>query len=161
MRHLTGLIALNFVLLLALAQPVYSLSWKDKEWVDAGCPENISGQWIPRSVASLGGSTATVSKHQFTFPSKTGGTDTINFEKLSESTIAIVLALDVDNLPTSEKIFPYLKIRPHLVSPNVEPGMKSLSQPECLIKVFRYQSLEQIQPNKYVNWDIYQIKTRN
>lgn len=63
MRRLTGLIALNFVLLLALAQPVYSLSWKDKEWVDAGCPENISGQWIPRSVASLSRSTATVSKH--------------------------------------------------------------------------------------------------
>lgn len=161
MRHLTGLIALNFVLLLALAQPVYSLSWKDKEWVDAGCPESIFGQWIPRSVASLGGSTATVSKHHFTFPLKTGGTDTINFEKLSESTIAIVLALDVDNLPTSEKIFPYFKIRPHLVSANVEPGMHGLSQPECLIKVFRYQSLEQIQPNKYVNWDIYQIKTQN
>jgi hypothetical protein len=160
MRHMTGLIALNFVLLLALAQPVYSLSWKDKEWVDAGCPENISGYWIPRSVASSDGPTATVSKHQFTFPVKTGITEAINFEKLSESAIAIVLALDVDNLPTSEKIFPFLKIRPHLVSANVESGMKSLSQPECLIKVFRYQSQEHIQPNKYVNWDIYQIKTR-
>ena len=161
MRHLTGLIALNFILLLALAQPVYSLSWKDKEWVDAGCPENISGQWIPRSEASFGASTAVVSNHQFTFPSETGGTETINFEKLSESTIAIVLALDAHNLPVSKQVFPYLKIRPHLVSANVEPGMNGLSLPECLIKVFRYQSLEQIQPNKYVNWEIYQIKKRN
>jgi hypothetical protein len=161
MRHLTGLIAFNFILLLALAQPVYSLSWNDKEWVDEGCPENISGQWIPRSAASFGGPAAAVSNNQFTFPSETGGTDTINFEKLSESTIAIVLELDAHNLPTSKQVLPYLKIRPYLVRANVEPSMNSLSQPECLIKVFRYQSLDQIQPNKYANWEIYQIKMEN
>ena len=161
MRHLTGLITFNFVLLLALVQPVYSLGWDDKVWIDAGCPENITGKWIPKSAAASGGNTMTVSNDQFNFPSETGGTDAINFKKLSGSSIAIVLALGTRSLPTDQVVLPYLKIRPHLVSANDVPGRNDKSQPECLIKVFRYQFLEQIQPDKYVNWDIYQIKKEN
>lgn len=160
MRHLTDLIALNFVLLLALAQPVYSLGWKDKEWVNAGCPENISGQWIPRSVAAFGEATATVTKNQFVFHLENGGTKTIAFKKVKKSFTSTVLKIETANLP-DKKILPYLKISPHLVNSNVEPNMNSLNQTECLIKVFRYQTLKQIKPNRYVNWDIYQIKTQN
>ncbi len=161
MRHLTVLITFNFVLLLALVQPVYSLGWEDKEWVDAGCPENIIGKWIPKSVAALNGNTVTVSNDQFTFLSETGKTGAIKFKKLSESAIAIVLGLGTRSLPTDKEVLPYLKIRPHLVSANDEPGRNNRSQPECLIKVFRYQNLEQVQPDKYVSWDIYQIKKSN
>jgi len=161
MRRLAGLIALIFVICLTLAQPVFSLGWNDKEWVDAECPENISGQWLPRSLASFGGPIVTVSNHQFIFTSKTGETNKINFEKLSESSKAIVLVLDTNNLSPSMQVLPYLKIRPHLVKTNDDPGVHNLSRIECLIKVFRYQSQEKIQPDKYVNWDIYQINTEN
>ena len=153
--------ALSFITLLALAQPVYSLGWKDKEWVGAGCPENIYGQWIARSKASWGGTTATVSNNLFTLPSKTGGTDSINFEKLSESAIATVLALKTLNLPTRKQVLPFLKIRPHLVTTKGDQGVHTSSQAECLIKVFQYQSQDQIRSNKYAKWNIYQIKTLN
>ena len=161
MRRLTGLIALVFVIFLTLAQPAFSLDWNDKEWVKAQCPENISGQWLPRSVASVGGPIVTVSNHQFIFTSKTGETNKINFETLSESSRAIVLELDAQNLSANIRVLPYLKIRPHLAKANDESSVHNTSQVECLIKVFRYQSQEKIQHNQYINWDIYQIKNRN
>lgn len=160
MKKLTGWITLHFIVLLTLAQPAHSLGWKDKEWVDAGCPENITGKWIPRSAAALGEAAVTVTNQQFNFPLENGRTNTIGFEKISESSGSIVLALDSRNLPVSQQVLPYLRIRPHLVRANVEAEMNSLSQAECLIKVFRYQSLEKIQPNKYVNWNIYRIQSQ-
>ena len=44
---------LIFTLILSVAgflsffiSPSYSLGWQDEEWLKAGCPKNISGNWV-------------------------------------------------------------------------------------------------------------------
>ena len=161
MKKLIAWIILNIIFILAISQPVYSLGWSDKEWIEAGCPENISGQWTLRDDPSLDSTPTTVSNNQFTFSLKTGEIESINFEKLSESSTATILSLNTHNILNSEQVLPYMKIRPHLVKAVLKPGVQSSYQAECLIKVFRYQSQNQIRPDKYVKWNIYQIKTQN
>ncbi len=158
MKQLTVWIVLNVILVFTFVRPVQSLGWKDKEWVDAGCPESITGYWTPRSEAAFLGARVRVTGHQLVLHLEAGELNTIDFQKISESPTAVVLALDVRNLSAREPIRPFLRIRPHLVNAYFAPNETVKSQPQCLIKVFRYQSLEDILPNKYSHWGIYQIQ---
>jgi len=149
---------LMFILLFISAIPVYSLDWKDKEWIEAGCPLDIFGQWVSIDVDT---------KHEKLLSIEQNKIRAFTNQSLEQEYLFKTNGMDRDarfvnlklmsNLNNKKKNL-YLKIRPHLVHTETASKNLNISNESCLIKVFEFESKNNAKFDKYLHWDIYKLK---
>jgi len=148
----------GFIFLLISAIPVYSLDWKDKEWIEAGCPLDIFGQWVSLSFDTKNEKLLSVEQNKISVLINQIPEQEYFFNKKDMVIDGRFVSLKLRSNLNGKNNNLYLKIRPHLV--NTESGSKSLNiiNDNCLIKVFEFESEINAKFDKYLQWNIYKFK---
>lgn len=147
---------LSFMLVSAI--PVYSLDWKDKEWIEAGCPLEIFGQWVSIGFDTKNKKLLSVEQNKIRVLINQIPEQEYFFNKKDIVSDGRFVSLKLLSNLNDKKNNLYWKIRPHLV--NTESGSKilNISRGNCLIKVFEFKSKNNAKLDKYLQWDIYKLK---
>ena len=145
-----------FVPLFAFASIAFALSWQDKDWKEAGCPETAIGEWKSEKSDLYKRTSINIQKNKITV---SGGNDskeeTFNM-KISFQVGEKFVELSLKPVEAGKRI--YLKMRPHLITPIRDSGNVNQNSHDCLIKVFQYRSQQHAKFNKYSSWGIYKLK---
>jgi len=132
--------------------PSYSLGWHDEEWLKAGCPKNLSGNWAADNPINKNLKTISFNNREITYTSQNNDTQRFGIIKSSfvkENQFVKIKIKQLDN----EK-HTIIKVRPHLVHIDSK-GKKEI--PSCMIKVFSFNTEKHAQTNRYSNWNIFRF----
>ena len=150
------LIYISSFILLSLASNAYSLSWNDKQWEMAGCPNSGIGKWKSDDSNVDNEKIMLVQKNRVSIITNNNSEKQFLYKKTSLHAKGKFIEL-FRKLIDGEKQM-YIKIRPHLISPTEGARDTNKSSFKCLIKVFQYSSPKDAKFDKYSSWDIYQLK---
>ena len=132
--------------------PSYSLSWQDEEWVKAGCPKNIVGDWLAHNTANTNLKSVSFNNKEITYTSKKN--ETHKFGIIHSSFISKNQFLKMKIKPLNNKKEEIIKIRPHLVHINSKGNKKTSS---CMIKVFSFNTEKHAKTDRYSGWNIFRL----
>ncbi len=133
-----------------------ALSWQDKEWKDANCPNTGIGTWISENPNSPNGKILNIQKNKISIIGNHDSEDKIFYKKSSIQVGGKFIEMVLSPMKQEKNI--YLKMRPHLITSRSGQGNNKLSTYNCLIKVFQFNSQKHAKFDKYSSWDIYQLK---
>ena len=149
-------ISIASLILFSLASNVYALSWNDKQWGGAGCPNSGIGKWKSDDSNVDNEKIMLVQKNRVSIITNNNSEKQFLYKKTSLHAKGKFIELS-GKLIDGEKQM-YIKIRPHLISPTEGARDTNKSSFKCLIKVFQYSSPKDAKFDKYSSWDIYQLK---
>tara|TARA_B100000686_G_C16770372_1_gene964698 strand:- start:1580 stop:2107 length:528 start_codon:yes stop_codon:yes gene_type:complete len=132
--------------------PAYSLGWQDEEWLKAGCPKNLSGNWIADNPVNKNLKLMSFTKREVTYTSQTDETQRFGIIKSSFTTENQFVKMKIKPLNNEKETI--IKIRPHLVHIDSK-GKKETSS--CMIKVFRFNTEKHAQTDRYSGWNIFRL----
>ena len=159
-RFKTKAVFLAFFLILILTKAASALDWNDKEWVGAGCPPNVFGTWVSDDM-NMGNERVLNIKHdKISLITNHVLEEEYFFDKKNMVMHAKFLEVNLQPILSNGKKSAYLKIRPHLVSSKNDSKSTNTIAQNCLIKVFEFESENRAKFNKYLNWEIYKLKSR-
>jgi hypothetical protein len=147
----------SFFYILISASLVTSLDWGDKKWVEAGCPSNIFGSRISSGFEVNSGKSLNIYQDKIVFLGKHDLEEKYSYNKKN-----ILRGNTYDGValqPVSKEIYRYLKIRPHLVQSETSSMDMNIINQNCFVKVFKFESQKNAKLDKYLNWEIYKLKS--
>ena len=133
--------------------PSYSLSWQDEEWLEAGCPKNVSGNWEADNPAITNLKSMSFGKKEITYTSKNN--ETQKFGIINSSFVSKNQFVKMKIQPPNDEKETIIKIRPHLV--NIYSNGKKQT-PNCMIKVFSFNTEKHAKTDRYSEWNIFRLK---
>ena len=136
------------VLIFTVVLPAFALDWDDNEW--ASCPSKIEGTWVSDNLDSINSKTLNIQKNRVSITQNMDGEVSFTGNIFLEKGNFIEMVLQST---TKEKEI-YLKLRPHIVQTYSYPENSA----HCMIKVFQFNSQAHAKFDKYLSWEIYQLK---
>ena len=133
--------------------PSYSLSWQDEEWLEAGCPKSVSGNWEADNPTTTKLKSMSFGKKEITYTSKNN--ETRKFEIINSSFVSKNQFVKMKIQPPNDEKETIIKIRPHLV--NIDSNGKKQT-PNCMIKVFSFNTEKHAKTDRYSEWNIFRLK---
>ena len=132
--------------------PSYSLGWQDEEWLKAGCPKNVSGNWAADNTINKKLKSISFNNREITYTSQKN--DTQRFGIIKSSYVRENQFVKIEIKPLNNEKHTIIKIRPHLVHIDSK-GKKEMSS--CMIKVFSFKTEKHAQTNRYSSWNIFRF----
>ena len=132
--------------------PSYSLDWQDEEWLNAGCPKNIAGDWLADNPAITNLKSVSFSKKEITYTSQKNKTQ--KFGIIHSSFISENQFIKMKIKPLNKEKEEIIKIRPHLVHINSKREKETSS---CMIKVFSFNTEKHSKTGRYSGWNIFRL----
>jgi len=132
--------------------PSYSLGWQDEEWLKAGCPKNISGNWEVNNPINKNLKSMSFNDREITYTSQNN--ETQRFGIIKSSFVKENQFVKIKIKPLNNENNTIIKIRPHLVHIDLK-GKKETSS--CMIKVFRFDTEKHAQTDRYSGWNIFRF----
>ena len=132
--------------------PSYSLGWQDEDWLKAGCPKNVSGNWAADNPINKNLKSISFNNREITYTSKNN--DTQRFGIIQSSFVKENQLVKIKIKPLNNEKHTIIKIRPHLVHIDSK-GKKETSS--CMIKVFRFNTEKHAQTDRYSSWNIFRF----
>jgi len=133
--------------------PSYSLGWQDEEWLEAGCPKNVLGNWEADNPANTNLKSMSFGKKEITYTSKNNGTQ--KFGIINSSFVSKNQFVKMKIQPPNDEKETIIKIRPHLV--HIDSNEEKQS-PNCMIKVFSFNTEKHAKTDRYSEWNIFRLK---
>ena len=150
---------LIFTLILSVAgflsffiSPSYSLGWQDEEWLKAGCPKNISGNWFADNPINKNLKSISFNNKEITYTSQSD--ETQRFGIVKSSFVKENQFVKMKIKPLNNEKHTIIKIRPHLV--HIDSKVKNEIS-RCMIKVFSFHTEKHAQTNRYSGWNIFRL----
>jgi len=150
---------LIFTLIFSLAgfipsfiSPSYSLGWQDEEWLKAGCPKNVSGNWAADNSINKNLKSMSFNNKEITYISQNN--ETQRFGIIKSSFVKNNQFVKMKIKPLNNEKDTIIKIRPHLVHTGSKKGGEISS---CMIKVFSFNTEKHAQTNRYSGWNIFRL----
>ena len=132
--------------------PSYSLGWQDEEWLKAGCPKNISGNWEVNNPINKNLKSMSFNDREITYTSQNNETQKFAIIKSSYVKENQFVKIKIKTLNNQKHSI--IKIRPHLVHIDSK-RKKEISS--CMIKVFSFNTEKHAQTNRYSGWNIFRL----
>ena len=132
--------------------PSYSLGWQDEEWLKAGCPKNVSGNWAADNPINKNIKSISFNNREITYTSQNN--DTQRFGIIKSSSVKENQFVKIKIKPLNNEKYTIIKIRPHLVHIDTN-GKKEMSS--CMIKVFSFNTEKHAQTDRYSSWNIFRF----
>jgi len=148
---------LIFVIFLNV-KPVLALDWDDSEWVNAGCSSGIIGTWIASDLNNVDKKIVSISSHIITITNNKGLENKFSLNNKPRFENGRFVEINMRPLSKGKNRSVYLKIRPHLVKLMKSSDDSSLSTYECLIKIFYYDSQQNLDRHQYSDWEFYALQ---
>ena len=133
--------------------PSYSLGWQDEEWLKAGCPKNVTGNWEVHNPATTNLKSMSFGNKEIIYTSKKNETQKIGI--INSSFVSKNQFVKIKIQPTNKEKEPIIKIRPHLV--HIDSNGKKQT-PNCMIKVFSFNTEKHAKTDRYSKWNIFRLK---
>lgn len=130
----------------------YALGWHDEEWTKAGCPNNVSGNWIADNPVNKNLKSMSFNKREITYTSQNN--ETQRFTIIKSSFVKENQFVKIKIKPLNNEKRTIIKIRPHLVHIDSK-RKKEISS--CMIKVFSFHTEKHAQTNRYSAWNIFRL----
>ena len=146
--------------LLILTNAVSALDWNDKEWVDANCPPNIFGTWVFDDMNIGNEKVLNIRNNKISLIINHILEEEYYFDKKNMVMNEKFMEVNLQSVLSNGEKSAYLKIRPHLVSLENDSKNTNTTAQNCLIKVFEFESKNDAKFDKYLNWEIYKLKSR-
>ena len=134
--------------------PSYSLGWQDEEWLKAGCPKNISGNWVADNPINKNLKSMSFNNKEITYTYTSQSDKTQRFGIVKSSFVKENQFVKMKIKPLNNKNHTIIKIRPHLVHIGSK-GEKETSS--CMIKVFSFNTEKHAQTHRYSSWNIFRF----
>jgi len=133
----------------------WTFDWNNKTWKNSGCPSSFQGIWIARETTGHTERSYQVTDNLISFLASEKIESGDSFQVISQEGHYFTLKLFPD--PAREPVFKssFLKIRPYQVNQAAKNG----EVPSCFIKVFHYDTRQNVEFGKYKDWDIFILKT--
>jgi len=145
-----------FLILFAYINFASALNWKDKEWVEASCPNTAIGTWKSENPNFPNGKILNIQKNKVSIIGNHNSGEKYIHKKGSIQVGGKFIEMVLQPLENEKNIF--LKIRPHLItSKSGHENNKPITY-NCMNKVFKFDSQKHAKFDKYSSWDIYQLK---
>ena len=132
--------------------PSYSLGWQDEEWLKAGCPKNVSGNWAADNPINKNIKSISFNNREITYTSQNN--DTQRFGIIKSSSVKENQFVKIKIKQLNNENHTIIKIRPHLVHIDTN-GKKEMSS--CMIKVFSFNTEKHAQTDRYSSWNIFRF----
>ena len=132
--------------------PSYSLGWQDEEWLKAGCPKNVSGNWAADNPINKNLKSMSFNDKEITYISQNN--ETQRFGIIKSSFVKENQFVKIKIKPLNNENHTIIKIRPHLVHIDSK-GKKETSI--CMIKVFLLNTEKHAQTDRYSGWNIFRF----
>ena len=156
----TRAVCLAVLFMLILTNAVSALDWNDKEWVDANCPPNIFGTWVSDDMNIGNEKVLNIRNNKISLITNHILEEEYYFDKKTMVMNERFMGVNLQSVLSNGKKSAYLKIRPHLVSSENDSKNTNTTAQNCLIKVFEFESKNDAKFDKYLNWEIYKLKSR-
>ena len=130
----------------------YSLGWQDEEWIKAGCPNNVSGNWVADNPVNKNLKSMSFNKREITYTSQNN--ETQRFGIIKSSFVKENEFIKIKIKPLNNEKHTIIKIRPHLVHIDSKRQNEISS---CMIKVFSFHTEKHAQTNRYSGWNIFRL----
>ena len=151
-------ILLLFFVIFLNVKPALALDWDDSEWVNAECPSSIIGTWIASDSNNLDKKIVSIGSNIITITNNQGLEQQFSFNNKPRFNKGRFVEINMRPLSKEENKSVYLKIRPHLMKLVKNPNDSSLSSYECLIKIFYYDSQQNLNRHQYSDWEFYALR---
>ena len=132
--------------------PSYSLGWQDEQWLEAGCPKNVSGNWVADNPINKNLKSMSFNDKEITYTSQNN--ETQRFGIIKSSFVKENQFVKIKIKPLNNENHTIIQIRPHLVHIDSK-GKKETSV--CMIKVFRFNTEKHAQTDRYSGWNIFRF----
>ena len=132
--------------------PSYSLWWQDEQWLKAGCPKNVSGNWAADNPINKNLKSMSFNDKEITYTSQNN--ETQRFGIIKSSFVKENQFVKIKIKPLNNENHTIIQIRPHLVHIDSK-GKKETSI--CMIKVFRFNTEKHAQTDRYSGWNIFRF----
>jgi hypothetical protein len=139
-------------------KPVLALDWDDSEWINAGCSSGIIGTWIASDLNNVDKKIVTISSHIITITNNKGLEKKFSLNNKPKIEEGRFVEINMRPLAKEKNRSVYLKIRPHLIKSMKSSDDSSLSTYECLIKIFYYDSQQNLNRHQYSDWEFYALQ---
>ena len=137
-----------------------ALDWNDKGWVGASCPPNIFGTWVSEDMNVENERVLNIRHNKISLITNHILEEEYSFDKKNMVMNEKFMEVNLQSTLSDEEKSAYLKIRPHLVSSEKYSKNTNTTAQNCLIKVFEFESKNDAKFDKYLNWEIYKLKSR-
>jgi hypothetical protein len=159
LSRMSIVISIFSFLFLSFASDTYALSWQDKEWEEAGCPKSGIGKWKSNGSNIENDKIMIIEKNRVSIIANNKFEEQFLYKESSSHIKSEFIQLILKTVDEEKQM--YIKIRPHLIS-SLEGARDFKENPfNCFIKVFQYDSPKDIKFDKYLKWDIFQLKNTN
>ena len=148
---------LIFVIFLNV-KPVLALDWDDSEWINAGCSSGIIGTWIASDLNNVDKKIVSISSNIITITNNKGLDKKFSLNNKPRFDEGRFVEINMRPLSKEKNRSVYLKIRPHLIKLVKSSDDSSLSNYECLIKIFYYDSQQNLNRHQYSDWEFYALQ---
>jgi len=135
---------------------VSALGWNDKEWVEAGCPSSIIGEWVSMEAEINNKNLLNIYQNKIIFINNNNLEKKYSFNPKNILKSSSYLGVRLQHVNEDKTV--YLKIRPHLVRSKTTVKDTNKTILSCFIKVFNFESKKLVKHNKYLDWKIYKLK---
>ena len=139
-------------------KPVLALGWDDSEWINAGCSSGIIGTWIASDLNNVDKKIVSISSHIITITNNKGLEKKFSLNNKPRFEEGRFVEINMRPLSKEKNMSVYLKIRPHLIKSMKSSDDSSLSTYECLIKIFYYDSQQNLNRHQYSDWEFYALQ---
>ena len=132
--------------------PSYALGWQDEQWLKAGCPKNVSGNWAADNPINKNLKSMSFNNREITYTSQNN--ETQRFGIIKYSFIKDKQFVKMKIKPLNSKKHTIIKIRPHLEHVHSKGEEEASS---CMIKVFSFNTEKHAQTDRYSGWNIFRF----
>ena len=139
-------------------KPISALDWDDSQWVNAGCSSAIVGTWIASDLNNVDKKIVSISNHIITITNNKGLEKKFSLNNKPRFVEGRFVEISMRPLSKENNRSVYLKIRPHLVKLMKSSDDSSLGTYECLIKIFYYDSQQNLNRHQYSDWEFYALQ---
>jgi len=153
-------VCLTVLFMLISANAVSALDWNDKGWVGASCPPNIFGTWVSDDMSIGNEKVLNIRNNKISLIINHILEEEYYFDKKNIVMNEKFMEVNLQSVLSNGEKSAYLKIRPHLVSSENDSKNTNTTAQNCLIKVFEFESKNDAKFDKYLNWEIYKLKSR-
>ena len=150
--------ACTLFFIIVLTSSVSALGWNDKEWVEAGCPSSIFGEWVSTKAEINSKNLLNIYQNKIIFINSNNLENKYSFNSKNILKSSSYLGVRLQHVNEDKTV--YLKIRPHLVRSKTTAEHMNKTIQSCFIKVFKFKSKNFAKHDKYLNWEIYKLKNK-
>jgi len=145
-----------FFFIVVSASSVSALDWNDKEWVEAGCPSSIFGEWVSTEAGINSKHLLNIYQNKIIFINNNNLEKKYSFNPKNILKSSSYLGVRLQHVNKDKTV--YLKIRPHLVRSKTTAKHMNRTIQSCFIKVFKFEFKNFAKHDKYLDWEIYKLK---